>query len=68
MPSWRISVYVFHYPESVTGLLEKALKRVEALSETEQDAIAAQILESPERRGGLGAKFRRESRGVPGSG
>ncbi len=30
----------------MTGLLEKALKRVEALSETEQDAIAAQILES----------------------
>jgi hypothetical protein len=30
----------------VTGLLEKALKRVEALSESDQDAIAAQILES----------------------
>jgi hypothetical protein len=29
----------------VTGLLEKALKRVEALSETEQDAVAGQILE-----------------------
>jgi len=30
----------------VTGLLEKALRRVEALSNEEQDAIAAQILES----------------------
>jgi hypothetical protein len=32
----------------VTGLLEKALKRVEALSEKEQDAIASQILETLE--------------------
>lgn len=30
----------------MTGPLEKALKRVEALSEMKQDAIAAQILES----------------------
>ena len=30
----------------MTGLLEKALKRVEALSESDQDAIASQILES----------------------
>jgi len=30
----------------VTGLLEKALRRVQALSNQEQDAIAAQILES----------------------
>jgi DNA-binding MarR family transcriptional regulator len=30
----------------VTGLLEKALRRVQALSNEEQDAIAAQILES----------------------
>ncbi len=30
----------------MTGLLEKALKRVEALSDAEQDAIASQILES----------------------
>jgi hypothetical protein len=29
----------------VTGLLEKALKRVEALPESEQDAIAWQLLE-----------------------
>lgn len=34
------------YPEIVTGLLEKALRRVQALSNEEQDAIAAQILES----------------------
>jgi hypothetical protein len=29
----------------MTGLLEKALRRVEALSEEEQHAIATQILE-----------------------
>ena len=34
------------YSENVTGLLEKALRRVQALSNEEQDAIAAQILES----------------------
>lgn len=30
----------------MTGLLEEALRRVEALSQPEQDAIASQILES----------------------
>jgi hypothetical protein len=30
----------------MTGLLEKALRRVEALSQQEQDAIAAQILQT----------------------
>ena len=30
----------------MTGSLEKALRRVEALSDEEQDAIATQILES----------------------
>ena len=30
----------------MTGLLEKALKRVQALSAVEQDSIAAQILET----------------------
>jgi hypothetical protein len=30
----------------MTGLLEKALRRVEALSQEEQDAIASQILET----------------------
>jgi ribosomal protein L31E len=34
------------YAENVTGLLEKALRRIQALSNEEQDAIAAQILES----------------------
>ena len=34
------------YAEIVSGLLEKALRRVQALSNEEQDAIAAQILES----------------------
>jgi len=34
------------YAGNVTGLLEKALKRVEALPENEQDAIASQILET----------------------
>jgi hypothetical protein len=29
----------------MTGLLEKALRRIEALSEEEQDAVAAQILD-----------------------
>jgi hypothetical protein len=37
---------IVRYAGSVTGLLEKALKRVEALSESDQDAIASQILES----------------------
>lgn len=30
----------------MTGLLEKALRRVETLSQEEQDAIASQILET----------------------
>ena len=30
----------------MTGLLEKALRRVEALSDEEQDAIASQIMET----------------------
>lgn len=30
----------------MTGLLEKAIKRVEALPDNEQDAIASQILET----------------------
>ncbi len=34
------------YLESMTGLLEKALQRVEALSREEQDAMASQILET----------------------
>ena len=34
------------YLESMTGLLEKALQRIEALSSEEQDALASQILET----------------------
>lgn len=34
------------YLESMTGLLEKALQRIEALSQEEQDAVASQILET----------------------
>ena len=34
------------YFESMTGLLEKAMQRIEALSSEEQDALAAQILET----------------------
>ena len=32
--------------ESMTGLLEKALRRIEALSSEEQDAMASQILDT----------------------
>ena len=43
-----MSVRISHlrYAEIVTGLLQKAMRRVEALSAEEQDAIAAQILDS----------------------
>ena len=34
------------YLESMTGLLAKALQRIEALSREEQDAMASQILET----------------------
>jgi hypothetical protein len=34
------------YLESMTGLLEKALRRIETLSSEEQDALASQILET----------------------
>ena len=34
------------YLKSMTGLLEKALQRIEALSREEQDAMASQILDS----------------------
>jgi hypothetical protein len=34
------------YLESMTGLLEKALRRIETLSSEEQDAMASQILET----------------------
>jgi hypothetical protein len=34
------------YYKIVTGLLERALRRVESLSQEEQDAIASQIMET----------------------
>ena len=34
------------YCKSMTGLLERALRRVESLSREEQDAIASQIMET----------------------
>jgi len=34
------------YLRDMTGLLEEALRRVEALSKEEQDAIASQIIET----------------------
>ncbi len=42
----------------MTGLLEKALERVEALSREEQDAIASQILETLEDEESWARKFR----------
>jgi hypothetical protein len=42
----------------MTGLLEKALQRVEALSREEQDAIASQILETLEDEETWTRKFR----------
>jgi hypothetical protein len=47
------------YLGSITGLLEKALQRVEALSREEQDAIAAQILETLEDEEAWAASFAR---------
>jgi hypothetical protein len=46
------------YLQSMTGLLEKALQRVEALSSEEQDAIASQILETLEDEEAWARKFR----------
>lgn len=43
-----VHVPVSSVPKDMIGLLEKALKRIEALPEAEQDAIAAQILETIE--------------------
>ena len=42
----------------MTGLLEKALQRVEALSKEEQDAIASQILETLDDEEAWARKFR----------
>ena len=46
---WRLPApcgIPIRYSENVTGLLEQVLRRVEALSDEEQDAIAPQILET----------------------
>jgi len=43
----------------MTGMLEKALKRVETLSPDEQDAIASQILESLDDEAAWTASFRK---------
>lgn len=43
----------------MTGLLEKALKRIEALPDKEQDAIASQILESLDDEEAWGATLNR---------
>ena len=42
----------------MTGLLEKALQRMEALSREEQDAIAAQILETLDDEEAWARRFR----------
>ncbi len=42
----------------MTGLIEKALRRLEALSEEEQNSIATQILESLDDEESWARKFR----------
>ncbi len=42
----------------MTGLLEKALRRVESLPPKEQDAIASQILETLDDEEGWARRFR----------
>lgn len=42
----------------MTGLLEKALRRIEALSEQEQDAVASQILETLDDEEAWASSFR----------
>ena len=42
----------------MTGLLEKALQRIEALSREEQDAMASQILETLDDEEAWGRNFR----------
>lgn len=45
----------------MTGLLEKALRRVESLSPEEQDAIASQILDDIDDEAGWAARFREKA-------
>ncbi len=42
----------------MTGLLEEALRRVESLSQREQDAIASQIMETLDDEEGWGERLR----------
>jgi hypothetical protein len=42
----------------MTGLLERALRRVESLSQEEQDAIASQIMETLDDEEAWGRNFR----------
>jgi hypothetical protein len=42
----------------MTGLLEKALQRIEALSSEEQDAVASQILETLDDKEAWSRQFR----------
>lgn len=46
------------YDWKMTGLLEKALRRVELLSQEEQDAIASQIIETLDDDAAWAARFR----------
>ena len=46
------------YARGVTGLLEKALTRLEALPPAEQDAVAAQILDTLDDDAAWEASFR----------
>jgi hypothetical protein len=48
------------YLESMAGLLEKALQRIEALSRKEQDAMASEILEIPDDEDAWCRQFREE--------
>ena len=52
-----MSGFGLRYHCGMTGLLEKALRRVESLSPEEQDATASQIVETLDKRGGMGAQF-----------
>jgi hypothetical protein len=49
----------------MTGLLQKALRRIEVLSEEEQNAIAMQILESLDDEETWAPKLREQSFAVP---
>jgi hypothetical protein len=48
----------------MTGLLEEALRRIEALSTEEQDAIASQIIETLDDEEACASRLRRIPSGV----